>query len=90
MPWSEPATVNQIVRLPPARETQQLEKLPAPFIRIVFVGQQRVKQVKFARIYTGIFVIRKKRRNCQNLLQVFVFRIKKWADGFRALPVFKR
>ena len=80
----------EIIRLAPAGETQQLAKLPAPFVGVMLIGQQRIKNVVFAGINDQIPVIGKKRREGERFIIFPLFRIEKRAGRFGSLSGFQR
>ena len=58
----------EIVRLTAAGKTQQLAKLPAPLVSVMFVREYRVKNVVFARINDRILVVGKKWRESERFI----------------------
>ena len=74
----------------PAGKAPQLKKLPAIFLAVEFVGEQRVKKIVFPRFNGRIGVVGKKRRKRPGFFRILLLVVEKRPADFGALAGIQR
>ena len=73
-----------------AGKREHLGELPAVFLAVIFIGQQRIKKIILAGFNSRIGVVGKKRRQRPGFFRVLLLIVKKRPGSFGAVPGIQR